>query len=188
MPASLGNLINLSYLHIQENQLSGDIPASLGGLANLRSLNLSGNSLTGSIPEGLGHLAYLQDVALSGNQLSGNLPDFSVFPQWFDLLMTGNCFDISPGSQVRTIIHKMVQARIYVEYQPQNLGCGPVALGDLNNDGSVDRGDLSSLMTAIRTRSKDLTFDLNGDGKVDIADARFLVMHFTNPDGSPSAP
>jgi hypothetical protein len=29
---------------------------------------------------------------------------------------------------------------------------------------------------------------LNGDGKVDVADARFLVMHFTNPNGAPCNP
>jgi hypothetical protein len=35
----------------------------------------------------------------------------------------------------------------------------------------------------VRGRSKDPLYDLNSDGKVDIADARFLVLHFTNPGG-----
>jgi hypothetical protein len=30
-----------------------------------------------------------------------------------------------------------------------------------------------------------LTYDLNGDGKVDVADARFLTLQFTNPGGAP---
>jgi hypothetical protein len=64
---------------------------------------------------------------------------------------------------------------------------GPV-VGDLNNDGCVDRRDLTVLMSKIQARSRDLTYDLNGDGKVDVADARFLVLHFTNPDGSPCPP
>jgi hypothetical protein len=70
--------------------------------------------------------------------------------------------------------------------------CGPAAFGDINNDGCVDRGDLAIITAQIRAGSRlwmyDRRYDLNGDGKVDIADARFLVVHFTNPDGSPCPP
>ena len=57
--------------------------------------------------------------------------------------------------------------------------------GDLNSDGCVDRADLALLMDQIRARSSNLVYDVNGDGKVDIADARFLALHFTNPAGAP---
>lgn len=57
--------------------------------------------------------------------------------------------------------------------------------GDLNGDCCVDPSDLDILLSRIRARSTDLTYDLNGNGKVDIADARTLVLHFTNPGGSP---
>jgi hypothetical protein len=43
-------------------------------------------------------------------------------------------------------------------------------------------------MNAIRTHSKDLTYDINGDGKVDIADARYLALQFTNPGGASCGP
>jgi hypothetical protein len=56
---------------------------------------------------------------------------------------------------------------------------------DVNHDGCVDRSDLALLMAKIQAHSSDLTYDLNIDGKIDIADARFLVLHFTNPGGSP---
>jgi hypothetical protein len=57
--------------------------------------------------------------------------------------------------------------------------------GDLNGDHCVDQTDLSLLMTEIRARSTDPAFDVNGDGRVDIADARALALRFTNPDGTP---
>lgn len=54
-------------------------------------------------------------------------------------------------------------------------------LGDFNNDGCVDLADLTNeLLPAIRSGSTDLKFDLNGDGPVNIADARKLVNLFTN--------
>ena len=54
-------------------------------------------------------------------------------------------------------------------------------LGDFNGDGSVDRDDVTLILACIRLGSCDLSFDLNGDGKVNIADARKLVVLFTNP-------
>src|SRR5262249_22029411 len=57
--------------------------------------------------------------------------------------------------------------------------------GDLNFDGTVNRADLDILMTQIRAHSTNLAYDLNGDGKVDIADARWLALHFTHPGGAP---
>jgi hypothetical protein len=57
----------------------------------------------------------------------------------------------------------------------------PPATGDLNADGVKDRADLDLLLTQIRQHSTDNRYDLNGDGQVDIADARYLVLHFSDP-------
>ncbi len=62
-------------------------------------------------------------------------------------------------------------------------------LGDFNSDGCVDMADLSVLLLESRGLEPDSSFDLNGDGQVNIADARKLVLLFTNPKGaSCSAP
>jgi hypothetical protein len=58
-------------------------------------------------------------------------------------------------------------------------------VGDLNYDGYVDQNDLTIILTAIRGHSTDLQYDLNGDQRVDIADARYLAARFTNPGGVP---
>lgn len=54
---------------------------------------------------------------------------------------------------------------------------------DLNQSGCVDRADYSVLLAQIRARSSDVAYDLNGDGRVNIADARALVLNFSQAGG-----
>jgi hypothetical protein len=48
--------------------------------------------------------------------------------------------------------------------------------GDLTGDFNVDAADLSLMTEKIRQRSTDLKYDINGDGKVTVADARKLAL------------
>ena len=73
IPAELGNLTNLEWLHLYNNQLTGAIPAELGNLTNLKWLHLSSNQLTGAIPAELGSLTNVEVLALGGNQLTGEI-------------------------------------------------------------------------------------------------------------------
>ena len=50
IPPELGNLTNLTVLHLRGHQLAGAIPPELGNLANLEELHLYQNQLTGAIP------------------------------------------------------------------------------------------------------------------------------------------
>lgn len=54
----------------------------------------------------------------------------------------------------------------------------------LNNGSNITNADLTLLMTAIRSGSKLTKYDLNGDGRVDAADARWLTQHFTHVGGN----
>lgn len=60
-------------------------------------------------------------------------------------------------------------------------------LGDFNHDGCVDRADLGLLMGQIGRSVPDLHFDLTGDGRVNVADARKLVLLFSRPQGAACA-
>ena len=74
IPAELGRLINLSWLSLGNNALSGPIPAELGNLVNLQALILDDNRLSGPIPAELGKLVNLDQLRLSNNALSGPIP------------------------------------------------------------------------------------------------------------------
>ncbi len=74
IPASLGQLTDLTLLYLRDNELSGEIPAELGKLTNLKWLSLSGNKLTGPIPGNLGNLASLERLFLHNNMLNGPIP------------------------------------------------------------------------------------------------------------------
>ena len=68
------------------------------------------------------------------NQLTGDIPDFSVNPHpghsfeqpGFVLDISYNCFNVFPGSQVRTNLDRLSGARSeFAIYLPQNSGCVP---------------------------------------------------------------
>lgn len=65
--------------------------------------------------------------------------------------------------------------------------------GDLTGDGCVDRDDLTLMMAVIRGQAEAGTalsakLDVNGDGRIDIADARKLATLFNRPLGAPCTP
>lgn len=55
---------------------------------------------------------------------------------------------------------------------------GEDCLGDLNEDGSIDLGDLSILLVHFGAAGEYADGDLNGDGQVDLADLSILLTRF----------
>ncbi|KAJ8551271.1 hypothetical protein K7X08_000641 [Anisodus acutangulus] len=72
--ASFGSLHSLTYLELDNNQLSGLIPSELGKCKKLALLNLAQNKLSGPIPVELGDMSDLQVLSLQSNNLVGEIP------------------------------------------------------------------------------------------------------------------
>ena len=68
IPAEIGNLTNLSYLALWNNQLTS-IPAAIGNLTSLTSLNLGDNQLS-TLPAEIWNLTNLSSLNLYHNQLT----------------------------------------------------------------------------------------------------------------------
>ncbi|KAH9627144.1 hypothetical protein KSS87_018384 [Heliosperma pusillum] len=80
LPASIGQLTNLTSLSLNSNKFTGPIPASMGNLAKVSWLDLADNKLSGSIPvsngttPGLDLLTHTKHFHFGKNQLSGTIP------------------------------------------------------------------------------------------------------------------
>ncbi|XP_047324624.1 leucine-rich repeat receptor-like tyrosine-protein kinase PXC3 [Impatiens glandulifera] len=68
------NLVNLTYLELDGNRLTGSIPPGLGLCRSLALLNLARNELSGSLPFQLGGLGNLQELKLQDNGIVGEIP------------------------------------------------------------------------------------------------------------------
>ncbi|KAK4433642.1 Leucine-rich repeat receptor-like tyrosine-protein kinase PXC3 [Sesamum alatum] len=75
LPAvSLGSLVELMYLELDNNSLTGPVPSELGMCKRLALLNLAQNGLTGLLPPELGNLTNLQVLNLQFNKFVGEIP------------------------------------------------------------------------------------------------------------------
>ncbi|PUZ65457.1 hypothetical protein GQ55_3G224400 [Panicum hallii var. hallii] len=75
----LGQLDQLQFMEIYENNIEGRIPSELGGLASLVGLDLHGNRISGPIPLALGNIQSLKLLDLSSNDLCGTIPTSGAF-------------------------------------------------------------------------------------------------------------
>ncbi|KAJ7947202.1 putative Kinase [Quillaja saponaria] len=76
IPDYLGNIPTLIYVSIENNQFSGTVPPQLGRLVNLQNLILSNNNLTGELPVNLSSLTKLTEFRISQNNFVGKIPSF----------------------------------------------------------------------------------------------------------------
>ncbi|KAJ9690791.1 hypothetical protein PVL29_013112 [Vitis rotundifolia] len=75
IPSFLGNIITLRYMRMESNLFSGTVPPQLGQLVNLRLLDLSFNKLEGIVPN-LEDLTKMDYMYLTSNLLNGPIPSW----------------------------------------------------------------------------------------------------------------
>jgi len=163
----LGNYGCVEELHLNENNLNGNIPPELGNLSELKVLNWDDNySVTGMIPPELSNLSKLEYMNLSAAQLSGNIP--------VELTTLSNLTYFNLGANQLTgaippeVGSMMNLVDLYL-YGNQLTGYIPAELGNLNNlenlyllgnnlTGCYDP-NLSNLCTAYVNIDSGNTFD-----------------------------
>jgi Leucine-rich repeat (LRR) protein len=77
LPDAFSNrLLDLVYVNLNNNTLTGTVPEYIGDWADLQVLGLGFNKLTGAIPVSMGTASKLKTLSLSHNALTGSL-DFT---------------------------------------------------------------------------------------------------------------
>ena len=88
LPETIGQLTQLEYLYLRENQLT-KLPESIGQLTQLKNLYLSENQLT-KLPESIGQLAQLKSLDLRSNRLIELPESVSQLKRLSKLILTAN--------------------------------------------------------------------------------------------------
>tara|TARA_B100001115_G_C15746122_1_gene364434 strand:- start:34 stop:594 length:561 start_codon:yes stop_codon:yes gene_type:complete len=95
IPATIGNLTNLTVLDLSFNELTGSIPVEIGNLTNLTYLKLVSSGLTGEIPSEIGNLTNLTYLSLAKHPWDARQGNFSGdIPQSICNLIETNNLDI----------------------------------------------------------------------------------------------
>ncbi|KAJ8445345.1 hypothetical protein Cgig2_010703 [Carnegiea gigantea] len=74
IPDAIGNVMNLRYLNLEDNDINSLIPDALVRLPKIQELYLDGKKLQGLIPIGLCQAGNIDNLDLSANRLTGFIP------------------------------------------------------------------------------------------------------------------
>ncbi|XP_017978276.1 PREDICTED: probable leucine-rich repeat receptor-like protein kinase At5g49770 [Theobroma cacao] len=133
LPASIGNLKNLTNLILVGCGFNGPIPDSIGSLSQLRFLSLNSNGFTGRIPPSIGKLSNLVWLDLADNQLEGPIPVSNVSTPGLDMLIHTQHFHFGKNklsgqipfqlfSSDMTLIHLLFESNELTGSLPSTLG------------------------------------------------------------------
>lgn len=67
--------LQMEYLDLSGNSLTGTLPPEIGNMASLKLLDLSRNGFSGQLPNELSRIASLEYLDLSNNKFVGKIPD-----------------------------------------------------------------------------------------------------------------
>ncbi|KAI9177013.1 hypothetical protein LWI28_009850 [Acer negundo] len=110
IPFWLVNLTHLTYLILNQNQLTGPFPSQICNLTQLKYLDLASNQLQGPIPNSIFELNNLENLYLSSNNLSGTM-ELEMFLSKFKISLSAldlssNRLSLLTNPTVNTSSHK----------------------------------------------------------------------------------
>ena len=131
IPDGIGNLINLQILALDINLFTGSLPSSLFRLKKLVVLYVDYNNLGGTIPTAIGNLTGLNDLLLNSNAFSSTIPEtLGNLTKLVELDMSSNYLT---GPVPSTIFNIATLSR-YLDLSNNNLeGKLPEEIGNLKN-------------------------------------------------------
>ncbi|MCE7057741.1 hypothetical protein LZF95_23865 [Algoriphagus sp. AGSA1] len=115
LPPTLGNIVALRQLRLDENQIAGAIPPSYGNLVNINTLTLNDNKLTGNIPTSFCSFAAISQLGLHNNRLEGYIPDCLLDKNITEFTVRYNYYNFEELAYSKTKISN------YYKYAPQYL-------------------------------------------------------------------
>jgi len=90
----VSNARSLRILHVQDNDLGGNLPDEIFDLASLSELYLSFNGFNGTISPRISGLSNLEELYLYGNRLSGQIPtQIGLLTSLKELVLAKNFFN-----------------------------------------------------------------------------------------------
>ncbi|KQK17873.1 probable LRR receptor-like serine/threonine-protein kinase At3g47570 [Brachypodium distachyon] len=120
--SSLASCTKLVSLHLDANNLQGELPNDIGGLSkSLQVLVLSANKISGTIPHEIAKLTNLTILHMGNNQLTGNIPgSLGNLPYLFVLSLPQNKLS---GQILRSIGNLSQLSELYLQ---ENYLSGPI--------------------------------------------------------------
>ncbi|GKV38467.1 hypothetical protein SLEP1_g46379 [Rubroshorea leprosula] len=128
IPASIGNLSQLTDLSLFSNNFNRQIPSSLANLTQLTSLYLSNNQFSGLIPTSLANLTQLTSLDLFNNQFSGPIPAFIGNLRQLTSL---NLYSNNLGRQIPSSLANLTQLTSLDLFNNQFSGPIPTSISNL---------------------------------------------------------
>ena len=135
IPTTIGNLIDLRDLLLNDNHFTGTIPVSINNCTNLASLLLQNNKLEGypDLPfrQNPESFYQLQTLDLSSNSFSGPIPAaFFRLPAIFYFASSQNCFH---GELPEEICNSSTLEQLYLEGLRSGEQCKQRIFGSLSD-------------------------------------------------------
>ncbi|KAK2972403.1 hypothetical protein RJ640_010840 [Escallonia rubra] len=156
VPSSIGQLTNLSVLHLGSNHIDGSIPPTIGSLTSLVDLNLSHNYLVGPVPSSIGQLKNLAWLDICSNLIDGPIPpSIGKLRNIHWIAMSSNLFNhIIPPTigSLTSLIYLDLSHNYFTGPVPSSIGqltyLSVLHLGSNHIDGSIPPtiGSLTSLV------------------------------------------